>query len=598
MTKGRALTMTRLALTRTTPLLLGVLALAACPSDDTPPIDTEGTTTTGDGDTTMPPTTVTMTTTIEPDSGSSATEEGDTTTTGGPVCEPECELGQCCVAGSCFDAGPVTCAAGCGEDEDCVCPEGTDPCECADGAGECIPSACGVAGGYDPCFDEDCPAGSICLVDSVANPTVSWCALSDCMDECDCPLAPEGFEASCDELLQGEPNLCSIACGAGGACPEGMECFQNIACVWPDDGPPPPDPPPHYGDCLNNGGVCDMAMGQVCVSDGATYGWCAILDCADAMACEPPPATGDAPVECIPVNMGMNTVCALDCSMGQTCPDGMFCLGDDVCAWPPPPAPGFDPCVVPETGCAMGQTCLDDGMMDPAWEICAQDCTDVADCTLVPPAGGDAPIACGDPGGSGTDSCYLDCSGGQTCPDGMECFNDSLCAWPQDMALFEDDFETGDLSAGWTLADEDGLTPNMKVDFVDAAWVVSDLVTGFNVAISTSYYMPPGMSDDWLITPAIMLGSNSWLFWASASANGMYPDNLEVLVSTTGNTPADFTDAPVLAVTPESAAGFVAHSVNLAAAGYADVEVYVAFRNMTNDGTLLLVDNVSVVDLP
>ena len=138
----------------------------------------------------------------------------------------------------------------------------------------------------------------------------------------------------------------------------------------------------------------------------------------------------------------------------------------------------------------------------------------------------------------------------------------------------------------------------MEVDFVDAAWVVNDIVTGFNAAMSTSYYMPPGMSDDWMISPAIMLGSNTWLFWASASANADFPDNLEVLVSTTGNMPDDFTDAPVFAATPESAAGFVAHSVNLAAAGYADVEVYIAFRNATDDGTLLVVDNVSVVDLP
>ena len=31
--------------------------------------------------------------------------------------------------------------------------------------------------------------------------------------------------------------------------------------------------------------------------------------------------------------------------------------------------------------------------------------------------------------GGGT-ACYLDCSGGATCPDGMDCIDNTLCMWP------------------------------------------------------------------------------------------------------------------------------------------------------------------------
>ena len=180
----------------------------------------------------------------------------------------------------------------------------------------------------------------------------------------------------------------------------------------------------------------------------------------------------------------------------------------------------------------------------------------------------------------------------------MACTNGTLCAWPQPAALFEDDFESGSLAmGGWTLANVDGLVPNAMVSFVNAAWVVDDDGTGNSVAVSTSWYMPAGTSDDWLISPQIMLGADSWLFWSSLAVDADFPDNLEVFVSTTGNTPADFTDPPVFVAMPE-ASEFTSHAVDLAAAGYANAPVYVAFRNNTNDGFLLFVDNVSVVNLP
>jgi hypothetical protein len=323
----------------------------------------------------------------------------------------------------------------------------------------------------------------------------------------------------------------------------------------------------------------------------------------DVADCEPGPATGNAVVTCDNVTMDMMPDCYLDCSMGETCADGMECFGGFVCVWPEvlPPPVGYEPCLEPGTGCAAGEVCLDDamGMADPSWEVCTIDgCVDAADC-LSAPATGDAPVTCADPTGmGGTNTCYLDCAAGQTCPDGMACFDGSLCAWPQGAVLFEDDFESGDLTAGWTLIDADGLTPNVAVAFVDAAWVVADIDGGNLSAVSTSWYTPAGVSDDWLITPQIMVGPNSRLYWISRSSNGGFPDSLEVRISTAGATVPEFTaNMPLLVADPESDE-YALHYVDLAPAGYMNQQVYIAFRGTGDDGELLLVDNVSVVELP
>lgn len=497
--------MARFALIKTTPLLLGTLALAACPSDDTTQ-ETEGTT--SDGDTTVSPTTMPPVTTIEPDSGSGSGSEsstGSTTaepTTGGPVCDPECDAGECCVAGSCFMAPPPTCDGGCADGEDCVLQEGTDPCEAV---GECVPSACGVDGNFDPCFGVECEAGYICLVDSTTAPTISWCALEACGDACDCPIPPEGFTAGCMDLIMAGSGQCFIECAAD-ACPEGMECFMGI-CVWP--APPPPVDP--YGDCQNNPGSCS--------------------------------------------------------------PDEDACLYDDDAM------PTAGACT--ETGCA-----------------------DATDCAAAP-ATGTAVAACGDLGNGNT--CYLDCAGGETCPDGMTCTDvgmgmtsGSACLWSGQTVLLEEDFEGGMLPAGWSVIDVDMRTPDMNVAFVDDAFVVTDeFEPAMNFgAYSTSWYSPAGAADDWLVTPQISLGTGTSVSWEGWAPDGMFPDGYELRISTGMPTVMDFMANPALFTIANEAQAFTGHTVDLAAAGYASQNVYLAWRNNSNDEFILVIDNISIVDTP
>lgn len=498
--------MTRFALTKTTPLLLGMLALAACPGDDTPQ-DTEGTST-GDDTTSMGPTTTPMTT-IEPDSGSGSgsgsSSEGTTAepTTGGPVCDPECEAGECCVAGNCFSAPEPTCDGGCADNEDCVLQEGTDPCEAV---GECVPTACGVDGNYDPCFGVECEAGYICLVDSTTAPTISWCALEGCGDACDCPIPPEGFDAACMDLIMAGSGQCFIEC-AGDACPDGMSCFMGI-CVWE----PPPPPAEPWGDCQNNPGSCTPEEDGCLQNDAAmpTAGACTETGCGDATDCAAAPATGTAVVACD--DLGDGNTCYLDCSaMGSTCPDGMECI--DV---------------------GMGMT------------------------------------------------------------------SGSACLWPGQTLLLEEDFESGMLGAGWTVIDVDGHTPDMNVAFVTDAFVVADeFEPGANFgAYSTSWYAPAGASDDWLVTPQITLGTGTSVAWEGWAPDGMYPDGYELRISTGMPTVVDFmANAPLFTIADE-AQMFTGHVVDLAAAGYASQDVYLAWRNNSNDEFILVIDNISVVDAP
>lgn len=483
--------------TYTTPLMMvGLLGLAACPGDDAP-ADTESTTT---GETTEGPTSLETTvnpTTIDPDTSTSVDPD---TSTGGPVCDPACDAGQCCVGGACFAAPPPVCNPGCGPFEACLCPEGSDPCDCV---AECV--ACGIEGGisYDPCQDVACPDGSVCVVDNPDDPAFTFCAQQDCgTDNCACPLPPEGATATpaCAAFEgDGGNGSCYLDC-ADGDCPEGMACRalgDYSACVWEVI-----ITLPGYGDCADNPLSTCQTGEDTCLTDEAgTGGACSLSGCADATECPGAPETGDAPVTC--GDLGSGNTCYLDCAAKQTCPDGTVC------------------------------TVMGEGL--------------------------------------------------------------SACLWSEDGFVLDEDFEQGAFRPSWAIVDVDGHTPDPAVEFVSAAHVVTDeFEPGVNFgAYSTSWYAPLDQADDWMMTPQITLGVGSVLSWDGWAPDQSYPDGYEVYVSTTGNTVADFTDPPIFAIDDE-ADPFAPHMVDLAMAGYANEDVYIAFRNNSDDDFILVLDNIRV----
>jgi hypothetical protein len=163
---------------------------------------------------------------------------------------------------------------------------------------------------------------------------------------------------------------------------------------------------------------------------------------------------------------------------------------------------------------------------------------------------------------------------------------------------WSENFNNG-LPGGWTLINNDGLTPNSGVSFVDKAWVPriktdanGDPIPGDSVMLSTSWYTPAGVSDDWIITPAFNVANAGMIIkWEEKAYDASYADGYQVLVSTTGTSITDFTTT-VLTV-PAANTSYTIKYASLAS--FVGQTIHVAFRNNSNDKYLLAIDNVNAL---
>jgi hypothetical protein len=165
--------------------------------------------------------------------------------------------------------------------------------------------------------------------------------------------------------------------------------------------------------------------------------------------------------------------------------------------------------------------------------------------------------------------------------------------------ILSEDFQGlgGVMPAGWSLINQDGLTPNPSVAYVNNAWIVREdfsLNASDTAAFSTSWYTPEGTSNDWMITPLINLTSNALLSWNAVTYDPLYPDGYEVRISTTTPTIAGFNAHPPLLTVGAESTTWTSHSINLATAGYANQPVYIAWRNNSVNQFILLVDDILV----
>lgn len=102
-------------------------------------------------------------------------------------------------------------------------------------------------------------------------------------------------------------------------------------------------------------------------------------------------------------------------------------------------------------------------------------------------------------------------------------------------------------------------------------------------------------SDDWLITPAIWVrGKEANLSWISRSFKSMLKvgASYEVLISTTGNTPQDFTQPAIFSTPEETLDKWVEHNIDLSA--YEGQHIYIAFHNNSAQGDFIAIDNLVV----
>lgn len=132
--------------------------------------------------------------------------------------------------------------------------------------------------------------------------------------------AESSSSGSADESSSGGgPPVCEPpVVGEWNACRDEMGEIDNTLCNWVGD----PDAT-GFLTCIN---------APMDALDGGNY--CSIRGCRDVCDCFDPPATGTAPVVCAPILTDGETACGLDCSGGETCPDGMECASG-LCFWPP-----------------------------------------------------------------------------------------------------------------------------------------------------------------------------------------------------------------------------------------------------------------------
>ncbi len=169
--------------------------------------------------------------------------------------------------------------------------------------------------------------------------------------------------------------------------------------------------------------------------------------------------------------------------------------------------------------------------------------------------------------------------------------------------IFNEDFQsvvltagTGDLPAGWMQYNVDGFTPNAGLSFMSTyAWRVRDSDgAGDLSATSISWYNPVNTSNDWMVTPAIIIpaAGTPFLKYRVKAQDPAYPDGYEVRVSTTGNTVADFPGGPLYSEVAAPGGVWTNRSVDLSA--YLGQTIYISFRNPSVDMYVLYMDDISV----
>ncbi len=107
-----------------------------------------------------------------------------------------------------------------------------------------------------------------------------------------------------------------------------------------------------------------------------------------------------------------------------------------------------------------------------------------------------------------------------------------------------------------------------------------------------------GPVSNWLITPQLLLDPTSTVSLAVRAAGGDFFDRLDVLVSTTGTAPGDFTLIGSYGSAADEGWVTPSYGVNLSAA----TPAYVAFRyvvdNVAINGNYLGLDNVVITAVP
>lgn len=160
------------------------------------------------------------------------------------------------------------------------------------------------------------------------------------------------------------------------------------------------------------------------------------------------------------------------------------------------------------------------------------------------------------------------------------------------VTIVEEGFENG-IPTGWVIVDGDGLTPRTELGLQSGWQLRSDYKDSSNtVMVSPSWYVGGGTSNDWLISPAISLGSNPCFSWKTYSQDAFFPEAYEVRISTAGQDTADFLANALVDTVLSEAGGRTIHAIDLQ--DFAGQTVFLAFRQTSQDQFVLALDDVRI----
>jgi len=164
----------------------------------------------------------------------------------------------------------------------------------------------------------------------------------------------------------------------------------------------------------------------------------------------------------------------------------------------------------------------------------------------------------------------------------------------QSNAQFSESFESEALPATWTVLNGGDANTWISIDLSASTTLFAH--TGTRVA--GIVYTTPTAHDDYLVTPAITVtaGVNDRLSFWGRSRDPLYPEMIDVVLSTTTPTAGAFTVTLESNVSPASGTTFYKYTYDLSA--YVGQTVYVGFHSTTADMFIFDIDDVVSDALP
>jgi len=365
--------------------------------------------------------------------------------TGGGYGEGTCYNASASVGDACMTTTDCPAGASCRTEARNGFPGGTcavSGCDLATNSGCPDGTACVSDGFRGRCFascasSDDCRAAYACRADATY-PDRSTCQAacasdSDCSGGRTCNPAAGTCSAPFDATQLGTVCAMMFRACAGGTCFTEANGYPGSSCVYQGCGPSVDDASdgcPGNGVCANDGrrDICY----PLCASDSECRpGYACLPGAGGATACQPA-CTDDA--QCTTTGYGCNLATgqcqiAFDtarlgepCVSGGDCPGGE-CLDEASTGWP---ARACFPsgCRLsgrgPDSPCASGSVCTDDGDANPELGVCAPACASSGVCR----PGYDCLAASS---GSSDTVCRPACSADTDCAGGRTCQASGLC---------------------------------------------------------------------------------------------------------------------------------------------------------------------------